>query len=382
MTRGSVARAIASLRSRVEPKLTLPGLEPVFTPLPGAPFGVAVSVDGLHAFVSLPGRDGSAIAALAAGTQWHLVRSVPVARPAMPRGLARDHLGRYLIVAAASELLVVDMQEMLTGEQDPIAARVPTSGGESVQVALTTDDRIAFVTDEENATLSVFDFAGSLATPAPAAVLVGQVPVPPGPVGCALSADGRHVFVTSQMSEGGGRPGVLSVIGVAEALRDPDGAVVARASAGECPVRVAVSPSGDAVWVTDRGGDSLLAFAAEALVAGNADGPQSIVRVGRAPVGLALVRGGSLVVVANSNRYQGGDRPQTLSVVEAGAALAGEKKALLGTIPAGVFPRELAVLPDDETILVTNFASKSLETVSLAPVRPLGNSLLEPPSSP
>ena len=361
-------RAIASLRSRLEPKHTLRGVEPVFTPLPGAPFGVAVTVDGRHAFVSLPGRNGSAIAALAGARQWQLVGSVPVAQPAMPRGLARDHAGRYLLAAAASELLVIDMPAMLTGEQDPIAARIPTVGGESVQVVLTADDRFAFVTDEGSATLSVYDFAESLATSTPAATLVGQVSVPPGPVGCALSADQKHVFVTSQMSEGGRRPGVLSVIGVAEVLRDPEGGVVARAPAGECPVRVAVSPSGDAVWVTDRGGDSLLAFATDVLVSGNADGPQSIVRVGRAPVGLALVRGGSLVVVANSNRYQGGDRPQTLSVVHAGAAFAGEKNALLGTIPAGVFPRELAVLPDDETVLVTNFASKNLETVSLAPV--------------
>ena len=74
-----------------------------------------------------------------------------------------------------------------------------------------------------------------------------------------------------------------------------------------------------------------------------------------------------MLVVANSNRFRGGNRPQTLSVVDTKAALAGGD-ALVGTIPAGVFPRELTVLPDDETILATNFSSMTLESVSLAQV--------------
>jgi hypothetical protein len=70
-------------------------------------------------------------------------------------------------------------------------------------------------------------------------------------------------------------------------------------------------------------------------------------------------------VVANSHRYDpAADEPKTLSVVDARAALAG-KRALLGTIPAGAFPRELATLPDDRTVLVTNVFSQSLQTVRL-----------------
>jgi DNA-binding beta-propeller fold protein YncE len=41
-------------------------------------------------------------------------------------------------------------------------------------------------------------------------------------------------------------------------------------------------------------------------------------------------------------------------------------RAVLGTIPAGTFPRELRVTEDGRTLLVTNFNSSTLELVDLA----------------
>jgi hypothetical protein len=40
--------------------------------------------------------------------------------------------------------------------------------------------------------------------------------------------------------------------------------------------------------------------------------------------------------------------------------------AVMGTIPAGAFPRELRVTADGRTLLLTNFASRSLQVVDLA----------------
>ena len=37
--------------------------------------------------------------------------------------------------------------------------------------------------------------------------------------------------------------------------------------------------------------------------------------------------------------------------------------ALVGTIPAGAWPREVVALPDDRTVLVTNVNSRSLQSV-------------------
>ena len=53
-----------------------------------------------------------------------------------------------------------------------------------------------------------------------------------------------------------------------------------------------------------------------------------------------------------------------LSVVNVAAALAG-RPAVLGIIPAGMFPREMALEPGGQTLLVTNYASGQLEAISV-----------------
>ena len=40
--------------------------------------------------------------------------------------------------------------------------------------------------------------------------------------------------------------------------------------------------------------------------------------------------------------------------------------ALLGYLPAGGFPREMALEPDGRTLLVTNYSSGQLEVVGVA----------------
>ena len=86
--------------------------------------------------------------------------------------------------------------------------------------------------------------------------------------------------------------------------------------------------------------------------------------VGTAPVGVAVFDDGKRVIATNSNRFAGGaeDR-QSLNVVDVSSGAASAK--LAGTIPAGAFPRELRVTPDGNTLLATNFASKTLEIVDL-----------------
>jgi len=86
------------------------------------------------------------------------------------------------------------------------------------------------------------------------------------------------------------------------------------------------------------------------------------VRVGAAPVGLAVLAGGSRVVVADSNRFGGPGARGRLSVVDARATLAHEH-ALIGSLPAGAFPRDLASVPGRQRLLVTNYGSNELEVV-------------------
>gem|GEM_PF-4232180 len=66
--------------------------------------------------------------------------------------------------------------------------------------------------------------------------------------------------------------------------------------------------------------------------------------MGSAPVGVILVDGGRLAVVADSNRFAGRGA-QWLSVVSTQPALAG-RPALAGQVRAGSFPRQFALSPD------------------------------------
>ena len=96
--------------------------------------------------------------------------------------------------------------------------------------------------------------------------------------------------------------------------------------------------------------------------------------VGTAPVGVGVIEDGRKVVVTNSNRFAGGaDDRQTLVVLNASRLAAGAA-AILGSIPAGGFPREIRLTTDRLTLLLTNFTSRTLELIDLqrVPLQPVG----------
>jgi DNA-binding beta-propeller fold protein YncE len=114
--------------------------------------------------------------------------------------------------------------------------------------------------------------------------------------------------------------------------------------------------------VDARGSDDLLGFSAAGLLSDPAHALTSVTRVGEAPVGLALLRGGALIVTANSNRFSQPGATANLSVVNVTAS----KPVVVGYIPAGQFPRDMAVEPGGPALLVANYASGQLEAVKLA----------------
>ncbi len=127
-----------------------------------------------------------------------------------------------------------------------------------------------------------------------------------------------------------------------------------------------VSGDGRTVWVTARASDELLAYSAAKLTSDPAHALLATVGVGEAPVGLALAHGGSWVVVADSNRFQASGANSSLTVVDASAALA-HRPAIVGTIPAGSFPREMSLEGNNSTLLIANWASGQLEAVDTTP---------------
>ena len=304
--------------------------------------------------------------------------SLPGGEQGLGEALTPD--GRYLLVAATSETAVLNVARLESGSAQAVVGSLPAPGG-AIEVATSADGHYVFTSLEDTGAIQVSDLAQALSAGFRArGVTVGRVPAAFAPVGEAVSPDGRWLYVTSEATPSAGTsgapvtggpcpgdpdsfPGVVRAIGIAAAERDPATAVRATAAAGASPVRVVLSPGAEVAWVTARGSDALLGLATSRLTSARpalvADVP-----VGSAPVGVVLVDGGRLAVVADSNRFAGRG-PQWLSVVSVQDALGG-RPALVGQIRAGSFPRQFALSPDGRTLYVTNFASSQLETIRVA----------------
>lgn len=332
----------------------------------GSPFGIVVTPDGKWAFAALP----TSVEVLRIAKSLAAVRVRDVTFPAAVGGLVGEALtsdGRYLLIATGSGAVVVSTERLERGGPDPVVGTLtdPLGGFGAIEVALSPGDRFAFITQEDSDRMAVFNLARALAHGFGRADFVGNVPLGLAPVGMAVSPDGRWLYATSEIAlRQSSETGTLSVISLSRAETDPAKSVVATVDAGCNPVRVITSANGSEVWVTARASDDLLAFSAARLRTDPVRALTAIVRVGEAPVGLALVRNGSRIVVADSNRFGATGAVANLDVVNVAAALRG-RPAVLGHITAGLFPREMALVPGDRTLLVTNYDSNQVEAVNV-----------------
>jgi sugar lactone lactonase YvrE len=341
--------------------------------LGGRPFAAQPTADGCWMFVSLTGVQATApgIAVLrnenGAFRLAHLVKT-----PGQPAGVALSHDGRTLAVAAQERVLLLDVDKLESGEGDPVRADLPEGADTgAIYAAFSLDDGLLFISEERRARLAVID-AARAASGAGRAAVTGYVPQGRAPVGLALSADGRRLYATSELApDATGFPkrcapqtgkagpdqavGVLSVIDVARAAKDPAQSVVAAVNAGCGPVRVALSPDGATAWVSARGDDALLAFATASLRGVQAD-PQPTRRpVGSAPVGVAVRPDGQEVWASNSDRFATGSQG-TLSALKTAGGPA-------RTVASGGFPRDMTFLPDGKTLVVAVFRSGAIQFV-------------------
>ncbi|MBF0562004.1 MAG: YncE family protein [Alphaproteobacteria bacterium] len=376
-----------------------PDREPVYTvDLPGHPFGVIATPDDCWVFVSLlaegpaPTPGGVAVLSRTLG-RLKLEHIAPYGGIGMV--LSRD--GRVLVVADRDQVLLLDVERLIDGTSDPLLGAIRTATGQdrtrpqSFYVNVTPDDRLLFVSDENAARITVIDFARVRKTGDMTTALLGRIPVDPWPIAVTLSKDGRLLFVTSQVAgrEMGWPPrcalenaqgpssravnpeGVLTVIDVTRAATDPGHAVGARVPAGCNPVRLVLSPDGETAWVTARGSNALIAFDTGRLVSDPAQARLGLVQVGKSPVGESIARDGKHVWVANSDRFTPDpNMPQTVTVVDISAGKTGPF-IVEGTIRAGAFPRELHLLANGRTLLLTNYASRTLQVIDTVLAEPV-----------
>jgi DNA-binding beta-propeller fold protein YncE len=308
--------------------------------------------------------------------------------------MALTHDGKLLIAANGVGVVFLDVDRLTSGKGDAVSGSVPigTETG-TICVNVTLDDRFLFVSDERHASITVVDLTLARSKGGAAKSIVGEIPVGNLPVALTFSPDGRWLYTTSESAasdwdwpevcdpEGPAAAapntpkhplGAIVVVDVAKAETDPAHAVASRVPAGCSPVRLAISPQGDRAYVTARKTDAVLVFDAGKLVADAEHAELTRVPVGSAPVPVVVVDGGRKVIAGNSNRFAAVHESSTLTVVDAARAATGAG-AVIGTISAGVFPRDLALSRDGRTLFVANWGSDSLQMMDVAnlPVDPV-----------
>jgi DNA-binding beta-propeller fold protein YncE len=282
---------------------------------------------------------------------------VPPGTPAT-LGSAVTPDGRWLLLADAGwGADVVSVAAAERGSRDPVIGQLSAGTGlaGATEVTVSRDGRYVFVSLEYARKVEVYDLPAAIAGHFGKAGWVGAIPAGPDPVGLAVSPDGRWLYSVSEGGHAAGG-GTLSVISVAKAETDPAASVMATVAAGCNPVRVITSASGAVVWVTARESDAVLAFSAARLLTDPAYALLADVRVGEAPVGMALVRGGALLVAGDSSRFSGAGTA-SLAIVSVTKALAGQP-ALLGYLATGTFPRDMTLTPDGQLLIASYLAGQ------------------------
>lgn len=350
------------------------------TTLPGQPFSALPAADGCTLFVSMD-TGGKGHIGVFSRSGGKLSLSHDIATPARGlAGMALSHDGKVLAAASGDGVMLFDTAKLMAGDGTPLAQAVdraqpprPQSG--AVYVAITPDDRLLFVSDESAAALTVYDLARLKGGDVKA---IGRIPVGNAPVGLVFSPDGKRLYNTSEVAEdntasrlctppAGGGPnlpeGVLTVIDVDKAASNPARAVLARMTSGCDPVRVVLSADGTRAYVTTRSANALRVYDTTRMIADVRHALLATIAVGKAPVGVALA--GDRIVTSDSNRFgPNGRKSEWLSVIDA------TRNQVIGSIPAGLFPREMVVTADGKTLVVTNAASASLQLVDLDRLTP------------
>jgi DNA-binding beta-propeller fold protein YncE len=345
-----------------------------------------VSADQKHLFVSLAG-DGHGknfgVAVLDDDEGKVALRRVE-SLDVHPTGIVLTHDGKVLIAACGDAVVLFDTAKLIDGLKDPEIARFsdgPDAG--SVYVNVTADDQTLFVSDEQMGKITVVDLAKIRLIGFTPAAIVGKIPTGRAPIALTFSPDEKWLYTTCEIAapewnwpktitregppDGKTRPlvpeGAVVVVDVAKAKSDPAHAVETRVPAGGSAVRLAISPSGDRVYVTARNSNALQVFDAVKLREDPEHAKLAAIAVGSGPVPVLVAEGGKRIFVGNSNRFgQDRDVLSTATVIDATKITSGAG-AVLGTIRTGAFPREFILAPDGRTIFLTNFLSRTLQVI-------------------
>ncbi len=341
--------------------------------LKGPPFGVVATHDSRHLFVAtINGERGLSAYDIGDGA---LKRSGFVALDGTPTDFSLTPDESLAVVAAGRHVYFVDTAKLLAGGAGAVLGQMDLSES-SINTIVSPDGHFAFVAEERDAVVSVIDLDKARAGNFAKSAVVGRMPVGFSPVGLAFSKDGQWLYATVEVAGDGlswpescdaenargnrHAQGAVVTFKTAAAETASNHAVTGVAAAECSAVRLRLSDDGATAYVTARGSGDVVAMETAQL-------PGHLIRkaavtgaVGPSPVGIA-VDGGRLFVTL-SNRFDQGAGNSSVAIVDSATL------TVTGRIPAGVFPREVAVTPDRHWLFISNFGSNDLEQVDLKAV--------------
>jgi Uncharacterized conserved protein len=340
------------------------------TAMPGRPFSALPTADSCWLFVSVEQAKHGAVVVMRNHDGVFVVDHV-VALPHFAFGEALSPDGRLLVATGGRTTSVLSVAKLEQDAESSVLGELvdgPDAG--AVYAAIAPDNRHVFVSDENKARIDVFDLGHSEMPASVMGELVGSVPVAASPVGLALSPDGKWLYATNQRGpasmhsscaaeQGGIRKhpfGLLLRIDIAKAIIDPPHAPITALAAGCNPVRVAVSPDGSQLWVSARGENALFDIDAQEWLAGNKHPKTVRYAIGTGPVGVVVRPDNKQVWVALSARFDQDSDGKLVGLANVDTSAI--PKQLVAKAPG--FPRELAFLPDGQTLVATLYDSNQI----------------------
>jgi DNA-binding beta-propeller fold protein YncE len=301
-------------------------------------------------------------------------------------GMTLTHDGKLLVAAGTDRLSFYDIRRLTSGTEDALLGtmssdRIPRG---YLHVDVTSDDQFLFASDHDDQSITVVNLAEARKSGFTAASIVGTVPVGERSAALSFSPDERYLYTTTEVARASwnwpdvcsleGRAlsrlmpdhaqGAIVVISVAKAIDDPAHSVVATVAAGCNPVRLAVSPAGDRLYVTARSDSTLLTFDTQKLLTDPGRAQIGRVVVGQWPGGVALIDGGTRIAVAN--RVENVSQNSEAVTIFDATSVASGHDAVVATVSTPGGPMELRTTADGSTLLVTDYASQRLELIDLA----------------
>jgi YVTN family beta-propeller protein len=269
------------------------------------PWGVAITPDGAHVYVT--SNDDHTVSVIATATNT-VVATIPAVHNPAALAITPDGAHVYVTSTCDNAVSVIDTATNTVGATITLAG-LSNCFVDPFAVAITPDGAHVYVADYGNS-VSVIDTATNTVIGAP-------IPVGNGPWGIAITPDGAHVYVTNSDDN------TVSVIATAT-----NTVVGAPIPVGDEPLGITSSPDGAHVYVAN-GADGTVSVINTAT---NTVGAVISLPSGSLPRGVALIQSGAYLFVTDL----------ALSGVYAIATATNTVVATIPTVPGG-FPEGITI---------------------------------------